>query len=405
MAKKDKQEKEYVLKPSVGGYWQARGKVTRISSKGKSSDTFRHGVVNNGGDHDGKKYISATIPVTTMIDGEIRNEIQIKAFGMEADVIKFYDKETKEVIDVDFAEWEDYANYKDEDEKNRYYLRNGIRLKVETEEVEDEDGEEVTKLIDEVHTYPTYQALEKLEEYLDKGMSLFTKGRMKFKTIESREGKPMHVIENNFDTLYLSETDIDFESDDFAETNSWNQQICFEKAEDQPKEKRGVIHGRVISYQDTFETAKFIIDYKDDEEAEEYFKSIKRLAKFGDYIYLAGRFSRLPKVEEKKSAFGGGRSYNTIGGFGTLELHTDGTYTGNDEVEDFIQKVLTREDFLKAKKEADKNKSANFGNKSKENKPSNSSGGSFGGKKKDKSEDEDPFKGSSIDIDDDDLPF
>ena len=399
MAKKEQEKK--ILQPNVGGYFRLRGKVARITEKGKYGDTFFHGVVQNGGKNDGKEYISATIPLITKKNGDVKNEIPVKLFGMQSDTIYFYDLEKQESVEVNYDEWEDYVNYKGEDDKNRYILRNGLKLKHKF--ITNEDGKEV--LDDNTYTYPVYEGLKELEKVLDKDMSVYVQGRLEFKTLEGQDGKPRHIIEPQFNTFYISENELDFEQEDFQEQNSWQQQVCFEKADIMGKgsDARGIIYARIINYKGLeYENAKFVIPFSD-EDNEEYFKSIKKIAKFGDYIYLAGRMSREPKQTEVVSAFGG-KSHTKAGGFGVLELHTDGTYVGDESNEEFIQGVLSNEDFLKAKKEIESNKSTNFGTKQ-STKNSKESLSTFGGKTKkaDPFNDDDPF--SSIDVSDDDLPF
>lgn len=404
-SKKGSEEKSSVEK-TLGGYFKLRGQVTKIIDNGGKGDTFTHSVISNGGKYDGSPTIGARISLTTRLEDNVRNDVDLRLFAMKADTMMVYDNQEKETLTIPYEDWEEYLEVKDEDKRNRYSILNSIRLKVEEEPVLDEkgnpvldeDGEEVYELVKEVRTYPTYEALEILEEVLEKGRGLFVQGRMEFRSGTNREGET--VVYKQLTPTAIFSADVDFEAEDFEEVNEWNQQMYIVKTQDDSKTNKLKITGRIVNKDLDWVDTEFVIPYGDMPELEAYADSVESEVEYGDLVYFGGHFRRGAKqVTQRKSKFSGGKTHTASAGYGELEYVTDGTYTDTKCEEDLQKNKATKRDFELIKKSKEKNLGEEKEAVSDEPKRSKSSFGRAKAKTASKFEEE------SIDIDDDDLPF
>lgn len=396
---KTKEKEKSAVEKTLGGFFKARGVVTRIVDNGGQGDTFKHSVINNGGKYDGSPMIQANLNLTTnSVDG-VRNDIDLRMFAMKTDTLYAYDNSAKETIQIPYEEWEDYLEVKDEDERNRYNIFNSIRLKVEQEQIVDESGEPILdedgfptyKTIDEVRTYPTYDALEILEEVLERGTGLFVKGRMEFRMGEDRQGNPILYKSLNPSAIYAA--DVNFEKEDFEEVNDWNQQFYVIKATNDTKTQKVTVLGRIVDKNLDWVDVPVVVPYGAVPELAEFAEGLVDELEYGDLVYLGGYFRRGAKSVKKKSKIAGGKSHVASTGFGELEYVTDGTYT-DAKCEDDLQKhKVTKRDFeaIRQAKEAEVEEKSEEKNKSSFSRSS---------KATKKVEEDD-----TIDIDDDDLPF
>lgn len=397
---KKRDEEKSNVERTKGGFFRLRGKVTKVIDNGGKGDTFSHGIINNGGKYDGSPTISARISLTTNSVEGVRNDVDVKLFAMKTDTMRIYDNSEKEMIEIPYDEWEEYLEVLDEDKRNRYSMMNSVRLKVEYKPQVDEDGEVILdengeEILEAVtKTYPTFEALEILEDVLEKDMGLYIQGKMEYNKGVNREGE--EVIYKQLTPTAIYAADVDFTDEDFQEVNEWHQQMYIVNAKDDKKNSKLKVKGRIVVNKDLdWVDTDFVVPYGELPELKEYAESIESIVEYGDLVYFGGHFRRAAKqVTHKASKFAGGKKHTASTGYGELEYVTDGTYVDDKNPEDLQKNMVTKRDFdlIKKEKENKLEKSED------EPKKAKSSFGRSTAKASSKFED-------TIDIDDDDLPF
>lgn len=390
MAKKDKKE-EKILEQTRGTF-VAVGKVSGV----ENDNFYKTGILEKG-KAEGKEFRSLRFGLQTSPN----QKITLQMFGIEPDVVYVWDNEKKKSEAVSYDDFLD--NYEQWAEDGKVTFDSSISL----------DG--VGKDAPRLHL-PKFDGIEEIYNKLSNGMTVYVRGNISRNQYENANGEL--VNRTNYDVTQINlNNDIDFDSDDFVEKCSFKEQFVFTEAEHNREDDEVLVYGLAIDYnENTLPTTYSIplgkkelvipdgateaeVKKLTDENEKEYknrvamAKAYLKAVKYGDLLTIEGDILnavRLVEVEDDD------------------DDDVLGALKGNatQAVRDYINKLILRGTVAR---EAKKYKEEDFIKAQSKNQvieDDDDDMGALSGNKSTKDDDDSPFGSSStIDIDDDDLPF
>lgn len=259
----------------------------------------------------------------------------VELMGTKNKEVKFFKNEKDKPKEEKNVPWAD--RYKER--KDGFKIMMPIKVGLE-KDPEDESKNLIKELT-------AFDAVDYIKKYLKDGDQVFILGSMQFSTYEGRT-----QIKYQIKNIYASNNDMDFNSDNFEEEASFNQEIVYRDYTD--KDDKTIIHTYVIyknkDFMDFVKQDFAIIPsrYKNDEDKYESLKVMAENFKglsFGSTIKVNGNIlSYVPTVTADsgtKGAWGFKAKGQEMGGRPIRELEITGA-----EGDSLKQDRYTEEDFV-----------------------------------------------------------
>jgi len=376
---KNKEKKE--LQQTYGEF-KVTGKVVRIDS----DKAYKQEVMQKG-KNEGRPYRTLAFTVKTNEE----NEVRVEMFAYEPKEVYLWNstknkeaKERGEKYSGLRVPYEDWKENREEYEEQGYAVLES-RLAVDY----DEDGKLISK------SQPAYLTAKELYNSLENGDDVTVKGRLGHSKYTNQAGTEVKQTRYNIQQVYRNSKAIDFESDDFEEISYFEDEVVFISIDSDPdKKSRAILTGRTIDYSGNFVDNQYILNLEE-EGMKPLANNIRKRFKFGDKVRLFGDIINKAEVGEDEPLSEEDEFLLALGGKPRpkhSQRFTFKNYIQELEVGGVLkyeEGFYSEEDFMdieKVKDETDKDLE------------------DFGGKKKPKKDNDDPFASDDDDFGDD-LPF
>lgn len=219
MAEKEVQKQEI---PAMYGDFNVRGKVEVLNKENFISQTKNQ-----------KERRSLTIGLRTAKN----NLIYIAMNGFEQNEVYFVkrDEETKK-SETKVIPWSDRLDF----DMEGFAPMSRVDIGVEQTVTADGKKENVR------HTLIMFDALKEIYDHVNVGDELRIRGNVSVESYKDKNGETKNSVRLNPSAIYKLVSPLDFDAEDFAETNVMNQTIIANDIEIDEKTNRGVISGKVI---------------------------------------------------------------------------------------------------------------------------------------------------------------
>lgn len=222
------------------------GYTTGVQSKGKNF---------------GKSYRSIKFKVKTSNS----NIIPVELFGAEKDIVIFYNKETKTTKKVAWGS-------------------KGITPPVGFELI-----------------IPEFDLVEKIHNEFHDGDVVRIIGKFRFSEYTNKQGNTSNQVNFTISQIHKSDDQIDFDSKDYKEINSFTHDFIVSEVEDDYEGNRLIVNALVIGYGDKITPAIFEVDKKT---SSDRFVAKMKTFKLGDYLKAQGTIKFCSIYEEIDDEFG-----------------------------------------------------------------------------------------------------
>lgn len=251
------------------GNFQLRGIIT-----GKDPETARKG----NGYKEGKieKGINAGNPyraIRFLVKTSPDNIIPVELFGQPRKQAVWYSRKEKKSIKIDWAK--------------RFN--------------QPPDGYELI--------LPEYDLVKKIDDDFKDGDSVFINGEFRFSTYKDQQGNVRPQTQYIIRSIYHTTNPVDFESENFKEQNTFEQEIVIQDIMEDSKVKKLFVSAYVIGYGGTFNPAMFEINT---ETADATFIRNMKSLKFGDQIKVNGYIHNRALTEEVCDNDGWGQKVKSV---------------------------------------------------------------------------------------------
>ncbi|WJJ55334.1 hypothetical protein QB910_000090 [Dabrowskivirus KKP3916] len=342
---------------------ETKGEFTLIGIvKGLGKEkAFREGLIKQG-KNKGKAWQSIKFRVQTS-DG---NEVYVQLMDRERDQVtatkgKKDEKESKKIP------W-----------NKRKKLPEGFHVFGFDASIEPDPENEGKYLRKNMHPF---DGVDYIKKYLSDGDSVVVSGFLEPNEYEGQNGI-VRNMQYNIRSIRKLKKPVDFESEKFEETSSFQQNVIFDSADYDEELNKAVVNAYIVNFAGQAKLAQFTIDGA----RKQMIKTFTQNVSFGDTMNLFGLVvnrtvygeAEVEPDEDEDDPFGS--DDRPKGTTRTNRTYIRGLYI--TRVEDWEQGTYSEEDF------EDQNQERNYG----EDKTT---------VKEDEEEDDDPF----ADDDDDDLPF
>lgn len=260
----------------------------------QNENTYRSGVTKNG---EGVPYLTASLTVKTSSNNVVYN---LEHFGqiIEGKKVKVYSNKggEKQTLEIDFN-----------DRKN---LPEGFTPfgfgTLRTSFEKDAKGKPIQK------NYFSYDGVEVVKDMLKDGESVWVNGEFNPNTYMSN-GEQKTSVKYTMNSIGYLKEDVDFESEKFIETSSFEQEMVVIDVNVDKETKKAYVTGRLIRYNKSYDDIVFVVDGNDQQEFAKNF--ISKVKPF-DLIKTEGRIINgtvLEEVEPEKVAIDwGGETQETF---------------------------------------------------------------------------------------------
>ena len=226
--------------PETKGRFKCVGKVTGTE---KGDRFFLEGTSKSG-----NKYCSLNFGVETSND----STTYLSLFGGVKKEVYFYKRAEKkgEKGTTKKVSWAERRNFEEEGYKLIGDVNVGVAKKI------DDKGREVNDNVQMVG----YDAAKVLGEMLKDGMNVFVRGDLRYSSFKNKDGNVSRKVEFVPAQVSLSR-EVDFDADDFEETNEFDQTIVFtgiEKDESDKDDVKFIISAKIVNYS-SIEDAEFVV--------------------------------------------------------------------------------------------------------------------------------------------------
>lgn len=262
----------------------------------QNENTFREGVTKNG---DGVPYRTASLGIKTSPTNVVYN---LDTFGqvIEGRKVKVFSNKNneKQTLEIDF---------KDRDNIPAGFTPFGFGT-VSTSFEKDANGKAVRK------NYFSYDGVKVIRDTLKEGESVWINGEFNPNTYVSN-GETKTTVKYTMSSIGYLKKDIDFESENFKEVASFEQEMVIVNVDLDKESKKVYVTGRLIKYDKSWDDIVFVVD------ANSYEKlavNVNKLLKFGDLVKVQGKIVNGVVLEEQKNDGGfdwGGESPQGVGTF------------------------------------------------------------------------------------------
>ncbi|MBX6362191.1 MAG: hypothetical protein IRZ03_19235 [Acidobacterium ailaaui] len=227
--------------------FKLRGVITRLDS----SNAVKTGETGN---HKPYKRLSFGVKTSEL------NEIFVELFGMEKDKVFAYNQKEQKSLQLDW--------------NKRHNVPEGYQIiGVRVNPGEESEAEYLTEM----------DAVEKILENFKDGDSVYIGGDLVINAYTNNNGDKIKSIRYQIRSISKLKNDLDFDSENFKETNAFESTIVYINGEKADNEF--VITGRHISHDETFEDYTYVVDLN---KFKKLASNIKKNLKFGDVIKLKG---------------------------------------------------------------------------------------------------------------------
>jgi hypothetical protein len=256
------------------GSVRLHGQIVGLQNEG----TFREGVTKNG---EGVPFRSASLAIKTSPNNVVYN---LDLFGqvIEGKKVKVFSNKNneKKTLEIDFE---------DRDNLPEGFTPLGFGT-VRTGLQKDEKGKVIQK------NYFNYDGVEVIKESLEDGDSVYINAEFNPNTYTSN-GEQKTTVKYTVTGIGFLKNPIDFESEEFKEIASFEQEFVVISTNINKEAKKLYIVGRLIRFDKTWDDVTFVIDAN---KYETLAKNFMKKTKFGDVVKVQGVIRNGTILEEKK---------------------------------------------------------------------------------------------------------
>lgn len=258
------------------GKFKLIGKVNRIDK----DNAFRTGTQERG-QHKGKKFRALSFSVKT----SPTNEIFVSTFDYQPEQVFLWNSDKKKKDASYKGDRISYSSWLKNKEK--YADRGYTVLQSKVGLIPDEKGKY------KGHGVPRYEASKLIHDHLNNGDSVVVEGAISISRSKNKDGEWVTWKNHTIEKVLKLNKEVDFDKENFEEITYFEQEIVFVDAQQDKKEGKTFITGRIIDYSKKYYDIEFVINYKNqegeiDEDLNKLSNSFLKAVKFGDVINLFG---------------------------------------------------------------------------------------------------------------------